>query len=569
MQRRPSGHKVHDDVADNGQPIAGESSAEPLIKRPVAHEVADSPESPIVNAAEIDVMHNLELTHDFRKARIAADKARLATPLSRRLCTLKKGKSIGAVAVIPFGHELFPESVNQDLFESSTGNNDTAARATTSDLNSTRSSPAPAGHHHTISKSKHDISSAKESSGVEHATQHKISHNMGHAIGHNLALNAFLRAVHEETRPVPHEGLQKLNFDNDSVPMCECGEACALMYNVEKDDHTPVDENEVFDPNEEGMVFLWICSAGACMFYSIEGGDQPDVFVEDATFTPLDMDDLVSESDDLVRDTALKLLEQPPAHFWEGINKYITRLDSDIGNLSIHRAHCDCDLNCSIAICNVSGDLFWVCPVEKCIFVAHLERRPDNIDNWNGYVGVITPIGHAEIDRYTNMAYLQKNFASCFTLDYLNKLSKSGADADFPSGSFAMEKDMKYHAFLSYRGATGRLALYLSLIGEFNFLYAFIFVFLIGPVIVAGLSFIPDPCTHGWPIWMMGVDGCLHNMDDGTRYKGYSWLFWQTWATPIVLIIIWCGPIIWSWRSYYHIFLDNLERWTRKFYEIF
>ena len=155
-----------------------------------------------------------------------------------------------------------------------------------------------------------------------------------------------------------------------------------------------------------------------------------------------------------------------------------------------------------MAICNVSGDLYWVCPSEKCNFVQHLEERPANVDNWTGYVGVITPLGEVEIDRHTNLAYLQNKFAKCFTLHFMNKLTRSGVDAEFPSGSFALKSGQKYDAFLSYRGATGRLALYLTLVGQFNFVYAGVFVYLIGPFIVAGTSFIKDPCVRGWPLWL-------------------------------------------------------------------
>ena len=553
---RRSSDNVVDDVAENMQPVVGESSSQPLI----------------TNADADDVMHSLELTHEFKKARIGADKVRKATPLSRRLCTLKNGKSLGSVAIIPRGHASVPDHVNKDASVLSTTHKGAPARATTSDLNSTLSSPAPARRQHDIAKHTlraRDI--AEESSVVGHTTkggQHSISLDSYHAVGHNLALHAFQRAVHEETNPVPHEGLEKLIFDSGTTPICECGDACTLMYCLDKDGDyaaTPVEEHHTLDPHAEGVTYLWVCSAGACMFYDIasfHGGDARAVFAarnaasdEHSQFALSDGHAI--ESHDLVHSTAPQLLNQTPENFWALVSKDITRLDPEIGNLSIHRSRCNCDLNCNIAICNVSGDLFWICPAQTCIFVAHLERRPDNVDNWNGYVGVITPLGEADIDRFTNLAYLQKNFAQCLTLDFMTKLSKSGADADFPKGSFELEKGMNYHAFLSYRGATGRLALYLSLVGEFNFLYAFLFVFLIAPCIVAGLSFIPDPCTNGWPIWMMGADGCLHNPDTGERYQGYSWLLWKTWSTPIVLIIIWCGPIIWSWRSYYRIFLDK------------
>ena len=44
-------------------------------------------------------MHNLELTHEFKKARQSVDKQRKAQPLSKRLSLLKNGQTLGAAAM--------------------------------------------------------------------------------------------------------------------------------------------------------------------------------------------------------------------------------------------------------------------------------------------------------------------------------------------------------------------------------------------------------------------------------------------------------------------------------------
>ena len=370
--QRPSDNLV-DDVAENMQPVVGESSSQPLITN------ADATE---------DVMHNLELTNEFKKARIGADKVRRATPLSRRLATLKNGQSLAAAAGISRGQASLPDYVNKGASVLSITNKVAPAKAATSDLNATtpplpvmppaRQQQEDIGKH---SLRARDISTEANAGVQQHAAehgqqQHEVSHDAGHAIGHNLALHAFQRAVHEETCPVPHEGLQKLNVDSGTTSIiCECGDACTLMYCLDRDGDyaaSPVEEHHTLDPHAEGVTYLWVCSAGACMFYStasFHGADARAIFAarnaagdddsgssnsagdDDSGSSQFKLSDghAIEEAHDLVQQhsTAPQLLNRTQAEdFWERISKVITRLDPEIGNLSIHRAHCDCGFKC-------------------------------------------------------------------------------------------------------------------------------------------------------------------------------------------------------------------------------
>ena len=203
--QRPSDNLV-DDVAENiMQPVVGESSSQPLITN------ADA------DAAD-DAMHNLELTHEFKKARIGADKVRKATPLSRRLATLKNGQSLAAAAVISRGQASLPDYVNKGASVRSITNKVDPAKAATSDLNATtppllvmppaRQQQEDIGKHSLRARDISTEANAGVQQAAEHGQQqHEVSHDAaGHAIGHNLVLHAFQRAVHEETCPVPHEG---------------------------------------------------------------------------------------------------------------------------------------------------------------------------------------------------------------------------------------------------------------------------------------------------------------------------------------------------------------------------
>ena len=70
-----------------------------------------------------------------------------------------------------------------------------------------------------------------------------------------------------------------------------------------------------------------------------------------------------------------------------------------------------------------------------------------------------------------------------------------------------------YH-YVSYRGATGRISLWLTMCGEFHMLPAFIFVFGICPWIVVGLSFVRDPCADSSVPLFLLVKGCPSDARD-------------------------------------------------------
>ena len=573
-KRASKAHEVIDDGAQNSHPVVDENSMQPLMQPASSAHATGSTQPQVVDGDLDDVMHNLELTHEFKKARQNVDKQRKAMPLSKRLATIKDGKTLGAAAM--------SRSLTTDLgLRASMAKTAIATRAMTSDLMPTDPPPDKIRSQASSSSTEHRLAGVFAQPAVRHsidtahaahAAHHAIEHK---SIEHNLQLDAFQRAVKEEMQPVSTDDLPVIRGSviGQSVPICECYEKCALFFCKEGEggsgddfDCQPLPDGHVFDPNEEGVTYLWVCSLGQCMHYVVAniGSNRASQLsspeTEDFEISQGHIVDTASSEyqppDKIEQTYSEELLAKTPSQFWADVT--CTRLDPEMANLSIHRSYCHCGLASTMAICNVSGDLYWVCPTEKCTHVQLIETRPDNVDSWAGYVGVITPMGDCDLDRYTNLAYLQKNLAKCFTFDFMTKLTKSGVDAPFPKGSFPLTTGKKqYDAFLSYRGATGRLALYLTLIGEFNFIYAGAFVYLIGPFIVAGMSFIKDPCVRGWPLWLMGSDGCMHDAETGERFQGYSWLIWKTWATPIVLFIIWCGPLIWSWRSYYRIFLDK------------
>ena len=107
------------------------------------------------------------------------------------------------------------------------------------------------------------------------------------------------------------------------------------------------------------------------------------------------------------------------SQFWERTKNQITILDNTMANMVIDRPRCKCNIPASIALCKISGDYFWICSCQSCSFVMFLQTRPDpnEVD-----FGLITPFGKAEIDRYTNLAYISRWFGFCFTVSWLVKI---------------------------------------------------------------------------------------------------------------------------------------------------
>ena len=252
--------------------------------------------------------------------------------------------------------------------------------------------------------------------------------------------------------------------------------------------------------------YLWICKTGACMYFkNVYGSDS------DSDSCPISSDSSDDESGRVAAVHSLKAeqkkdrsvrslvvagkdseekdldcLLRDASFFWEHMNSQLTELDPEMSKLAVFRPRCSCNLLANLAVCSNSGNLFWYCSGKSCVFLEFVEELPQNIDDWSGYIGVITPLGRAEIDRYTTLAYLMTRFSTCFRKQWLIDVQNRGADAPFPTGSFQVKPHEEYSAFISYRGATGRMNLGLTLIGEMNFEPAFILTFLICPFIVAG-----------------------------------------------------------------------------------
>ncbi len=63
----------------------------------------------------------------------------------------------------------------------------------------------------------------------------------------------------------------------------------------------------------------------------------------------------------------------------------------------------------------------------------------------------------------------------------------------------------EYDVFISYRGASGRMSLFLALVGRWNVLPAFALLFTLYPFLAGMLHLIPTPCENGVPVALLGT----------------------------------------------------------------
>ena len=76
-------------------------------------------------------------------------------------------------------------------------------------------------------------------------------------------------------------------------------------------------------------------------------------------------------------------------------------------------------------------------------------------------------------------------------------------------GSFQMpEEDAEYDVFISYRGGTGRVQMWSTLISDLNLIAALILAFAIFPCLVVALHAVKEPCENNVPRWFLAPGAC-------------------------------------------------------------
>ena len=163
-------------------------------------------------------------------------------------------------------------------------------------------------------------------------------------------------------------------------------------------------------------------------------------------------------------------------------------------------------------------------------------------------IGQIVQFGDSNLDRYTTLQHAMRWFGQTFSVQFWDWLKDRPADADYPKGSFQLDRDEEYTGFFSYRGGSGRWVLQSTLCAQFNFAPAMYFLIVFCSLLALGLSFIPDVCessnASSWK-WLLFADSC--NVPNAQR----SWFIFPFYARAVVIVIIlfWHPMFSWFYRG--------------------
>jgi hypothetical protein len=289
--------------------------------------------------------------------------------------------------------------------------------------------------------------------------------------------------------------------------------------------------------------------------------------------------------------------------FWEYVNRSQRTLDENtalfIQNQLTDEAQkvCSCNLVCELVWCIASGGIYAICPQKACFSVFIILERTAllQLD-----IGQLTAFGDSQLDRYTTLTHCMRWFGHSFTEKFILDLHGRPPDAPFPHGSYAICKHLDdlgivheneagstdksvakhvetdvadgkqdqlneehcnseqrsgdeqetventedeeirgYDCFISYRGATGSIWLWLSLCGQMNLFPALFFLVGICPFCVLALHFVKEPCVN-----MPSVFVSCYPSDNALSSH---YLIFSVWCSAIIcFIVIFWNPLF-SW----------------------
>ena len=491
-------------------------------------------------SSSMTAMQFMRETREFSRELMKAEQARRRVPLKERLAVLRNQRSLYTLA-----HRKFSE-------KSLTLNSQGSRRSLTLSEGG-RAPPRPSG-----ALSRKTSALSRKATGNVVIDENKEFHfeqqdeEQGHAI-HLLpdqaeeefyegacrpsmqlpdehavarAVEAFFRTINDETIVAePPPGVMP--------PVCECYEKCALR--------------QIAGEIDTGV---WVCAWESCMFNQLLADRENSEHILEVLQPTVDSKEITMDID--------ACLAESPQEFWARLSLQMITPDTAATRLLtafLTVPNCECGGPCRIVMCCASGDFFWACASQTCYSIFFAQHRYDGGAQGDGNIWKWIELGSCDIDRYTHPGYVLRWFGYSFTLDIWRKLARTEADSDFPQGSFKLPRGSKYDMFISYRGSTGRLPLWLALVSEFNLLPAFLFLTVFCPLVCIGVSFVDEPCENGVPHWLLAADSC----NDQVLWK--SWFIFTSWsALVLIIILLFWQPVMYWYLRNYRIFLDKLTK---------
>ena len=269
------------------------------------------------------------------------------------------------------------------------------------------------------------------------------------------------------------------------VPSCTCGFPCVLRQHL--------------DTDYDGAC-LWVCSRGACKHWtllSLDGGQIleahdlhtystnqdsgiPTIQGKLGSFDYSDTHSvgvlhtgIAQGEQQLGRGKRMQLVTDGKVdEFWILLAGLAVDVDDDVQNVFEQKfimPMCGCKPTpkpSRAMICRTTGDLFFTCQDKTCFFLLPCEEELPQIGKMD--LGQHIKFGDSYLDRYTTLQCAMRWFGYTFSERWWKLLSKQHPSSDFLDGSKQMEANEEYSGFLSYRGASGRLSIFVSLCGQFS-----------------------------------------------------------------------------------------------------
>lgn len=256
--------------------------------------------------------------------------------------------------------------------------------------------------------------------------------------------------------------------ENVERPLCHCPAPCAMVQAMLQPEQT--------DYEDDVTVLLWVCDLEQCMFsvvHAIHSVSERNAASIMTTYA----DSFADYAQEAARAPEEEGTESAEA-FWASLGDKMMRLNDEQvellcpANILDLAPVCDCGETCSLAQCLLSSDIFWVCAGKTCKFV-WLEQSVGKTTSFD--IGEDSVLGDFTIDRFTTPAYLMRWCGYSLTRKFFFKLQGSNlGENQFPKGSYQIEPGQEYDSFISYRGATGSILLWLTLCGELQKMLTFL-----------------------------------------------------------------------------------------------
>ena len=363
-------------------------------------------------------------------------------------------------------------------------------------------------------------------------------------------LRSFHRMIDEETIIVSTRG----------PGLCECGKPTKIVELLNQN----CDETDEKPPQEGEFVQLLVCASQGCEFWQPHKQRMPQEEMEEpmppSSMAPdaesIEKPEVESYSPDELRAMSIE-------DYWAAMIRvygltYLTNDEVDIligTNAWDAAPQCECQVHNASAqrpslATEASGDIFWVCGVQSCrMIVFHMEKPETNATDMFDQ-GEQASLGELRLDRYTTGKHILKNFGQVFTREYFDNLiaTKSYGKGDkksiFPPESKQLSPGDEIDQLISYRGATGRWTLWITMCAIHNIGPSLFILVVVLPLIALFIYFVaPEPIYYVSRFWFISLswdfDAHQRSLFDSIFPMDRAWFIFVPYGSVLLVFLVW------------------------------